>query len=62
METKRINMDVDAGLWKIVKKAAIDQDIELREWVTQAIKEKLNASNVRKKKEISARVPQEEQG
>lgn len=41
--TKRVNMDIDSELWKSVKKAAIDQDIELREWVAQALKEKLDA-------------------
>ena len=41
---KRVNMDIDAELWKSVKKAAIDQDVELREWVTQALREKLDAN------------------
>jgi len=41
MAVKRVNMDVDSDLWKGVKKSAIDQDIELREWVAQALKEKL---------------------
>ena len=41
MAVKRVNMDIDADLWKSVKKSAIDQDIELREWVTQALREKL---------------------
>lgn len=40
--TKRVNMDIDSELWKSVKKAAIDQDIELREWVTQALRRKLD--------------------
>jgi len=44
MMVKRVNMDIDANLWKLVKKAAIDQDVELRVWVTHALKEKLNAS------------------
>ena len=42
---KRVNMDIDAELWKSVKKAAIDQDIELREWVAQALKEKLDVDS-----------------
>ena len=45
---KRVNMDIDAELWKSVKKAAIDQDIELREWVAQALKEKLSQDAVAK--------------
>jgi len=52
MAVKRVNMDIDAGLWKLVKKAAIDQDIELREWVTQALEEKLNVTDVREEETV----------
>jgi len=40
-------MDIDSELWKAVKKAAIDQDVELREWVAHALKEKLDADSVK---------------
>jgi predicted HicB family RNase H-like nuclease len=41
MVVKRINMDLDTELWKRAKKAAIDQDVDLRDWISEAIKEKL---------------------
>jgi len=44
MAVKRVNMDIDVDLWKSVKKAAIDQDVELREWVMQSLREKLNST------------------
>jgi len=53
---KRVNMDIDSVLWKAVKKSAIDQDIELREWVAQALKEKLDVADVREAKAIPKRV------
>ena len=48
MAMKRVNMDIDSELWKSVKKDAIDQDIELREWVTHALKEKLDVSRTKR--------------
>jgi len=42
---KRVNIDIDSELWKSVKKAAIDQDIELREWVSRALREKLDVDS-----------------
>ena len=62
MAVKRINMDIDADLWKAAKKAAIDQDVRLRDWVAQTLKEKIDGTDVRGEKAISNRVPEEEQG
>ncbi len=45
VKVKRVNMDIDSELWKSVKKAAIDQDIEIRDWVAQALKEKLDVDS-----------------
>jgi len=41
MAKKRINIDLDSELWKKAKKAAVDCDVTLREWVTEAVEEKL---------------------
>lgn len=41
MAKKRINIDLDSELWKKAKKAAVDCDETLREWVTDAVEEKL---------------------
>jgi metal-responsive CopG/Arc/MetJ family transcriptional regulator len=56
MAVKRINMDLDNDLWKSVKKVAIDQDVELREWVTQALREKLSRDVDGEEKTISTRI------
>ncbi len=41
MAKKHINMDVDPDLWRQAKRAAVEQDLSLREWVADAIQEKL---------------------
>ena len=41
MVKKRVNLDLDSDLWKQAKLAAVQADSQLREWVTDAIKEKL---------------------
>lgn len=42
MIKKRVNLDLDSELWKQAKLAAVQSDLQLREWVTNAIKEKLD--------------------
>ena len=38
---KRVNIDLDAELWRQAKVSAVGSGLSLREWLTQAIKEKL---------------------
>lgn len=52
MVVKRINMDLDTRLWKQAKKSAIDQDMDLRDWVSEAIVEKLNRDDKRTQESI----------
>lgn len=40
MEHNR-NIKIEDALWKAVRKAAIDEDVEVKQWVAQALKEKL---------------------
>ncbi len=41
---KLVNIRVNTVLWKEAKKAAIDQNQLLKDWVTEAIKAKLEVS------------------
>lgn len=42
MPRKLVNIRLDSDLWKQAKKAAIDSDKLLQDWITEAIKEKLS--------------------
>lgn len=42
MERQRINMDISREIWKEVGKAAIDLGIDKRQFVEQALLEKLD--------------------
>lgn len=42
MVKKRVNLDIDSELWKQAKMAAVKSDQQLREWISSAIKEKLD--------------------
>ena len=41
MSKQRINMDIDHELWKKISKAAIDMGIDKRDFVEEALLEKL---------------------